>query len=148
VEPLYGNLLQAIDNARDPLREVVLESYQPFVFFISAKVLIDGRYEWEKVKPQIETRLKTEFSFEKRAFGQPVTAAELMQVIHHIDGVIAVDIDELYKTTPEESASAGSVFNTVLDAHIARFDKTANAILAAELLLIHEFGIQLSEMSS
>lgn len=148
VEPLYGNLVEAIEIARDPLSEVVLSSYQPFVFFITARVLTDQRYTWGKVKAQIEARLKNAFSFENRAFGQQVTAAELMQVIHAVDGVTAVDIDELFKTTPDETLSDGSVYNTVLNANVARYDQTEKAILAAELLLIHEFGIHLSEMDS
>ncbi|HSR41279.1 MAG TPA: baseplate J/gp47 family protein, partial [Longimicrobiales bacterium] len=40
VDPLYGRLLESMESARDPLRPVALETYQPFVFFVTAKVLI------------------------------------------------------------------------------------------------------------
>jgi predicted phage baseplate assembly protein len=148
ISPLFDNLLESIQSARDPLREVILESYQPFVFFLTANVLIDDRYEWEIIKADIESELLSAFSFEKRAFAQPVTAAEVMEVVHNVSDMIAVDIDELYKSKLESIVPSGPVYNTVLDAHPARFHKVENKIKAAELLTIHEFGIKLAEMNA
>lgn len=148
VAPLYGNLLAAMESARDPLRQVVLKSFQPLVFFVTAKILIDGAYLWEDVKDAAEQALLSAFSFSKRSFAQPVTAAEVLQVIHSVPGVKAVDLDELYKTTPETPAPSGSLFNAVLDARPARYSKGEAEPLSAELLLIHELGVNLSEMTS
>ena len=77
-----------------------------------------------------------------------VTAAEVLQVIHGVPGVKAVDLDELYKTTPEAPVPSGSLFNAVLDARPARYSKALAKPLPAELLLIHELGVNLSEMTS
>ncbi len=146
VEPLYGRLLQSIEDARDPLRPVVLASYQSFVFFVTAKVLIDKAYLWADVKAALESALKDAFGFEARSFGQPVTAAEVLEVMHGVDGVVAVDLDELYRTAPD-AAPSGSLFNAVLESNPARFDETQNRVVPAELLRIHPFGIALSEMT-
>lgn len=148
VAPLYGNLLAAMESARYPLRQVVLKSFQPLVFFVTAKVLIDEAYLWEDVKGEAEQALLSAFSFSKRSFAQPVTAAEVLQVIHGAPGVKAVDLDELYKTTPEAPVPSGSLFNAVLDARPARYSKAQAEPLPAELLLIHELGVNLSEMTS
>ncbi|MDX1546321.1 MAG: putative baseplate assembly protein [Rhodothermales bacterium] len=147
VEPLYSRLLESIEAARDPLRPLALDTYQPFLFFVTAKVLVDGAYVWDDVKAALETALKDAFTFEARGFGQPATAAEVLHVMHGVDGVLAVDLDELYKTAPD-AAPAGSLFNTVLEAQPARFDKATGTILPAELLLIHEFGIDLTQMTA
>lgn len=146
VEPLYGRLLQSIEDSRDPLRPVVLATYKSFVFFVTAKVLIDDAYVWATVKAALEAALKAAFGFDARCFAQPVTAAEVLEVMHGVDGVVAVDLDELYRTTPD-AAPSGSLFNAVLESSPARFDGVENRVLPAELLLIHPFGIALSEMT-
>lgn len=146
VEPLYGRLLASIEAARDPLRPVVLDTFQPYVFFVAATVLIDDASLWDVVKADVEAALKDAFSFGQRGFGQPVSAAEVLQVMHDIDGVEAVDLDELYKTAPD-AAPSGSLFNSLLEAHPARYDKDTGTILPAELLLIHALGITLSQMN-
>ncbi len=147
VEPLYGRLLRAIEAARDPLREVVLASFQPLVFHLKARVLIDGATLFSKVEPEVRAALLAAFSFERRDFGQPATAAEVLEVIHDVAGVEAVDLEELYQTATEETPP-GTLFGAVLDAHTARWDREAGKIQPAELLLIHPLGIELTEWTS
>jgi hypothetical protein len=145
VEPLHGRLLESIEGARDPLRPLVLASFQPFVFFVRAKVLVEDGHLWEDVENELHLALAEAFGFGARCFAQPVTAAEVLQVMHRVTGVLAVDLDELYRTAPEATPS-GSLCNAVLEARPARFDKVSNQILPAELVLVHPFGIELSEM--
>jgi aminoglycoside phosphotransferase (APT) family kinase protein len=147
VEPLHGRLLESIEDARDPLRPLVLATYQPFVFFVKASVLIDEAYLWEDVEASLQAELKSTFGFEARSFAQPVTAAEVLQSMHRVPGVLAVDLDELYRTAPDEEVS-GSLFNAVLQAEPARYSKEDKQILPADLLLIHEFGIDLVPMGA
>ena len=147
VDPLYGKLLDAIENARDPLREIRLDSFKPFVFFLSAGVLIEKAYDWEDVKTKAEHALLETFGFKQRAFAQPVTAAEVVMVIHDVAGIKAVDLNALYKTEIDVAGPSGNLLNTVLDAQPARYDKNKDKILPAQLLLIHELGITLSEMT-
>ena len=73
----------------------------------------------------IQQALAETFSFVKRAFGQPVTAAELLSVIHQVPGVIAVLLNA----------------PAVLPALTARREN--GEILPAQLLLINESGIHL-----
>lgn len=144
-ETLYDNLLDAIEGARDPLREVVLSSCQPLVFQLNASVLIDRAYLWDEVESAVKEALLAAFDFSVRAFAQPVSAAEVVQVIHGIDGVIAVDLNHLYVTAPD-GGTVTPTLNAVLAAKSARFD-SALGLQPAQLLMIHPFGVDLSEMS-
>ncbi len=146
-EPLYGNLLAAIEGARDPLHAVVLASYRPFVFHVTARVLVDEAYLWDDVEAAVEAALVEAFGFERRAFAQPVAAAEVVQVMHAVAGVLAVDLEELYRTTPDAGPpAAGGPLDAVLDARPPRYDEATGQILAAELLLVHPLGITLTRM--
>ncbi len=145
-DTLYDNLLTSIEDARDPLREVVLRSYQPLVFQLSAKLLLDEAYLWDDVAAAVEEALLAAFEFSERAFAQPVSAAEVVKVIHGIDGVVAVDLDHLY-VTPPDGGEAVTLFNAVLAAQPARYD-AASGFQPAQLLLIHPFGVNLTEMTS
>jgi predicted phage baseplate assembly protein len=143
---LYQNLLSATDAARDPLQEVRLGSYRPLYFDVSARVLIDAAYTWEDIKSQIEDTLKEAFGFEARGFGQPVTAAEVVTIIHGIAGVTAVDLDAL-RLSDDADATAGAALPSVLVAEAARFAASTNDVLAAQLLMINQSGITLTEMT-
>ena len=144
-ETLYDNLLDAIESARDPLRELVLSSYQPLVFQLKASLLIDQTYLWEAVESAVTEALLAAFDFSVRAFAQPVSAAEVVQVIHGVDGVIAVDLDHLF-VTPPDGGVVTPILNAVLAARPAQFD-SALGLQPAQLLMIHPFGVDLSEMS-
>lgn len=95
-----GKLIEAIDNARDPIVDlmpgVIVENYAPVFFHMEATVLFDAACIAERVQAEIEAELREFFAFDKRAFGQPVTAAEIIGIIHRVKGVVAVDLDALY----------------------------------------------------
>ena len=42
--------------------------------------------------------LRDTFSFGKRQFGQPVNLSEVIALVQAVEGVVAVDIDSLYRT--------------------------------------------------
>lgn len=145
-EPLLGNLRAAIEGARDPLGPVQVEPHQPFVFFLSAKVRRSPDHLWSDLEEALRKALVEAFSFRRRGFGEPVSAAQILAVMHGVEGVVAVDLDELYRTPPSGPPS-GPLFNTVLDARPARWDRLLGRVLPAQLLLVHPQGIQLSEMT-
>ena len=97
----YQNLRDAINAARDPTAEVQLDSFEPLAFNLKATVLYDASYLADDVQAEIEEALLDAFSFDRRDFGQPVTAAEIVSVIHQVEGVIAVDLDALYSQQPD-----------------------------------------------
>jgi predicted phage baseplate assembly protein len=146
---LYSNLVQAIEAARDPLHPVVVASYQPVFFNVRAEVLVDPRYTVDGVLAAVEDALIAAFAFERRAFGQPVTAAEVVRVIHSVAGVVATDLDQLYRYRENEAPPDPEVEITpeVLEAVPVRWDEAAKTFHLAELLLINPVGITLTEMT-
>jgi hypothetical protein len=151
---LFVNLRDAIHGARDPLRPVMLSSYQPRIFDVKARLLVDEDYAWEAVKSQARDALVSAFSFQARAFGQFVTAAEIVNILHGVKGVEAVDLDKLYVVDASGNPE-GELFSAVLPARTARPNPDSKAavegadptqrrrFLPAELLLINPFGITL-----
>ncbi|MCS6825259.1 MAG: putative baseplate assembly protein, partial [Caldilinea sp.] len=163
-DPLFVNLRDAIDAARDPTVDVEIASFTSLTFRLKATVQYEARRREADVRTALEEALRTTFSFSRRSFGQPVTAAELMKVMHSVAGVIAVDLDELdYVIGPEGATlkkptelmgallkqkpaqKAGVTAAALLPARTAR--RIDDKILPAELLLLDESGIDLTLVS-
>ena len=144
----YQNLLAAIDGARDPTVAVSLDSFEGLVFGLNATVLHHPTCSSDALKADVESALLAYFSFDRRAFGQPITAAEIISVIHGVKGVMAVDLDALTVRRgvagPAGIAPAppGVEAASVLPSQTAR--REDGAILPAQLLLIDEAGIELT----
>ncbi len=140
---LFVNLVAAIEAARARLEAVGVSSFQRVYFNVEAKVRVDGAYEGEAVLAAAEEALRAAFGFENRGFGQGVTAAEVVSVIHGVDGVVAVDLDALYRVT--DAGVASPTLSAVLAAAGARWE--ASGVAAAELLLINPAGITVREVA-
>lgn len=143
---LFPNLVRAIDAARETAHGVCVGGYVRRQFHVSARVLVHPRHEREVVFAAVEAALRAAFSFERRAFGQAVTAAEVLSVIQGVPGVVAADLDQLYRHLFD---LAGRV--SILPALQARWSHAQGgpaagcaAILPGELLLIQ--SISLTEM--
>lgn len=162
-DALFINLRDAINAARDPSAAVEVASFMPLTFRIKATVQYDGRFLAADVRAALARALQAAFAFTPRAFGQPVTAAEVMEVMHGVAGVIAVDLDELaYATEPATvfsfSKKAGGLIGPILKKKgLAQKDATAASLLPAhtarrvdgkiapaELLLLDAAGIELT----
>jgi hypothetical protein len=140
---LYTNLVRAIDAAREPGQQVRVTSYERRTFGLTAGVLVDPRYVVEDVKARIRDDLLDAFGFEKRGLGQPVAAAEVVKVIQDVEGVDAVDLDQLVlDNLSGAGATAGaSQPPAVLPAHVAsRVDEKT------ELLLLNPGKVNLEDM--
>lgn len=135
---LYQSLVTAIDQARDPIQQVQVDSYERLFFNLEARVLLDPRYQAATVLPQLTAVLTTSFAFERRDFGQFVTSAEVITALQSVTGVIAVDLDALY------AVGRSRALNAVLTAHTARYDPDTQTIQPAQLFLLSPTGIQLS----
>lgn len=148
----YVNLRNAIDAARDPTAEVQMDSFEPLTFSLRATVLYDGSYLADDVQTEVEESLLDAFTFDRRDFGQPVTAAEIIRVIHEVEGVVAVDLDGL--AIVSDSLQMGRQVRklskvkpaSVLPSQIARREN--GDILPAQLLLIDKTGIDLTIKST
>lgn len=137
-QDLYEKLLIAIEDAGIPGVPVAIDSYQARSFRITANIQVDDAYIEDDVLAAIETAMRQHFSFDNRSFGQTVALSEVFAVMQNVAGVIAVDIDELYRSDD----IAG--LNDRLDASVPR--PGDGQTLPAELLTIDSRPIDLKIM--
>ena len=125
---LYKNLLTAIGSSGNPLVPIQVKSYQSGLFRLTASLKIDPAYIPEKVLQDAEKQLREEFSFAKRAFGQPVHLSEVFAVLQNVSGVVAVNITALYRSSDPAT----------LNQHIAAAVPlpTRTQVLPAEILTL------------
>lgn len=139
VSPLLDNLRDAIDAVRDPAAVVVLAGAATPTFRLAATVWYDPAYRPEDIQAAAEAALRDAFAVdgdEARDFALPVTASEVLRVLHTVAGLVAVDLDRLYRD--------GEVPGLAPVLPAARARRLGDAILPAELLLLHEDGIELT----
>ena len=142
---LYPNLVDAIKGAYDPRHTFVVQDYQPLTFNISAKVLVDSRYVAADVLASVKAQLQSEFDFESRSLSQPVTSAQVIQVIHQVAGVIAADLDQLYQSD-DPNGPFQITPAPLLPASQAYLDADTNVFYPAQLLELNAEGITLTQM--
>lgn len=135
---LYSHLVKSIDAARDPVQQVQVTSYEALTFNLEARLLLDARYLPEKVLVQAERAVLRWFAFEKRNFGQAVTAAEAIAQLQAVDGVIAVDLDFLHRRDLTRSLEQS------LRAEPARWDASRRQVQPAQLLVINPAALRLT----
>lgn len=128
---LCKNLIMSIQKTGDPSVPLRLESYQSASFGLTASLKINPDHREKAVLDAVKKALHTHFSFEMRSFGQSVTVSEVIQVMHSIQGVIAVDVDDLYRT----DRKGGDGTKQPLSATISQACAETEA-MAAELLTI------------
>jgi hypothetical protein len=136
-----------MDGASDPVLAVRVEGFEERQFGATAELLIDPRYIAEDVLAAAATIVNETFSFERRSFGQAVTAAEVITVLQGVEGVLAVDLNALYLISPEGSTVGDpveSVPPSFLAAAPARVDR--GQVLKAELLLVDPAAVLLTPM--
>ncbi len=80
--------------------------------------------------------LREEFSFANRNFGQPVVLSEVIALLQNVAGVVAVDLDSLYRTGQTVK------WNSRLEAELANGGDPAS-LKPAELLTIDSAPIDL-----
>lgn len=100
-------VLNSIHRAGDPFVPVRAAAHRAAFFEVAGGLVIDPRYEADKVLAAARAALRNHFSFARRRFGQPVMLSEVIAVLHSVGGVIAVDVDHLQRTdvaVPEDPA--------------------------------------------
>lgn len=127
---LHDNLLKAIRKQGDPQVPLTLESYIPRFFRVKANIQVDADYINEVVIAEIEDSLREIFSFKNRQFGQSVTYSEVVSVIQQVEGVVAVDIDKLYRSDLPEDITYRIQASTPMSSN--------GNILAAELITLDQ----------
>ena len=94
---LGKKLRSAIVGEGDVGARFQLVSYRPVLFRIEAAVKVDPDYLPERVLPAVEQALRSAFSFDARTFGQHVADSEVIEVMQAVPGVVAVDVEKLYR---------------------------------------------------
>lgn len=148
---LYLNLGRALDRVRDPFQPVRIASFEPLYFNVAAKLLIDSTYIVERVFAAAELAVREYFAFVNREFGQEVTVAELIQILEAVEGVDAVDFDQLsltadalfnlsigdFQSELENTSTIRAVFRAAFNLELERIDPT-RAKLSADALVFEE----------
>lgn len=127
--PLYQNLVDGMQKAGDRYIPLQVKSYRLALFRIKASIKINPDYLPDKVLEAVWQSLHTQFSFDARAFGQPVALSEAIAIIQTVPGVVAVDVDKFYRFGETED----------LQSRLAAAAPQAGAdgtVAAAELLLL------------
>jgi predicted phage baseplate assembly protein len=96
--PLFKNLLSAMGGAGNPLVPLRVKSYLPRLFRIAASIKVDSDFLPENVIGEAEQKLRDQFSFDAREFGQPVHLSEVIAALQSVSGVIAVNVTGLYRS--------------------------------------------------
>jgi predicted phage baseplate assembly protein len=123
----YINLLDELRDAGDPFVGLQVKSYRPAHFRFAGKVKVNPDYETDVVLAAVERALREEFSFDVRAFGQPVFLSEVIASVQAVPGVVALDANRLYRT--------GETLETRLLAALPE-TLTDGSVVAAELLTL------------
>ena len=136
---LLRNLVAAMQQAGDPQIPVQIKSYRGVTFKLVADAKVAADYIEEDVLAAVEAALRANFSFAARAFGQPVTLSEVVAAIQNTPGVVAVDINKLYRSDEAEA------LKSFLPAQAPQAGAEAHAP-AAELLTLDPAPLELGVM--
>jgi hypothetical protein len=125
----HTKLLKALHDYGDPFALIKMATFRAVDFRLAGNLFVDERYEDETVLAAVKGALLESFRYDRRLFGQAVFASEVIQVIQGVDGVLAVDLDELYRGDQAPFA------HTRLLADPPHLDQHGS-MLAAELITI------------
>lgn len=96
--PLFKNLVAALRSSGNAVVSLKVKSFQPRFFRLRATIVVDPDFLPDKVKAEVEQRLRSAFSFAAREFGQPVHLSEVISIMQNVAGVISVDVDAFHRT--------------------------------------------------
>jgi hypothetical protein len=93
------DLASSLRTHGDPRVEVVVLAGTTATFRLALKVAVDPAYDVGTVLAGVENALRDAYAFGARAFVQPVYRSEVVATVHGVAGVVATDVDRLYKGT-------------------------------------------------
>jgi hypothetical protein len=138
-QKLHDTLLAAALKSSDAHVPVTIKSYRPVTFKLAADVKVDPVYRQADVMAAIESSLRSNFSFTARTFGEPVTLSEVISSIQNVAGVIAVDVNNLFRSDHNPA------WNELLPAAAPRSGDDSS-VPAAELLTLDPAPLALGVM--
>lgn len=132
----YDNLLNALNQSGDPYVSVLLKSYRPVSFRLDVSVFVSPDYLADKVLKEIKKKLLDKFSFSQSDFGHLVAASDVVTAIQDVKGVIAVDLNALYRSEDQSPK-----LNTRLVSYPPVAD-ASNQMRGAELLTLDPTSLE------
>lgn len=91
--PVHQGLRSALDAVRNTSQRLEIAGFRRTTFDVTAKIMVDSRFEADVVKLAVERHLTNVFAYERREFGQRVSPSEVIVAIQEVDGVVMVDLD-------------------------------------------------------
>ena len=110
-------------------------------FNITATVTVDNHYDANQVLAAVTAALTAAFSFNRREFGQAMTAAAVITTIQSTPGVIATDLNQLYRVDDPQGPQQ-TVPEQVLRAEQAHL--VGQDIIPGQLLILNPVGISIT----
>jgi len=138
-DKLHDTLLSAVLKFAGAYVPVTIKSYRRVTFKVAADLKIDAAYKKENVLAAVKSALRTNFSFAARTFGQPVTLSEVVSAMQNVAGVVAVDVNRLFRSGDLEA------WNAILPAAAPQPGDDAS-VKAAELLTLDRAPLELGDM--
>jgi predicted phage baseplate assembly protein len=132
------HLLAAVRRAGNPFIAVRVVPHRAAFFRVAANVKVDPDRQPPAVLATVEHAMRAAFAFPARAFGQPVTLAEVIATMQRTPGVGAVSVTAFHRT----DAAAG--LQAALGA--AGPEAAGNNVVGAELLLLDPRPLELGVM--
>lgn len=143
-DPLFVDLELTLRRYQDPEHRIAIDSYVPRWFGVDALLLTAPAYRWEDVEAAARAALAATFDFANRGFGQGVTPAEVIGALSSVAGVVAVDLQSIYRTDQPTVAAPPRLLLEALGPQTS-----GGARQVAELLLVSASAshVQLGRMS-
>ncbi|WP_298232528.1 putative baseplate assembly protein [uncultured Azohydromonas sp.] len=129
--PVRQRLLAELQASGDPHVAVRLLAHQPVNFRIGLKLKCDPAHDQAAVRAAVEATLRARYAFEARALGQPVQQSDVIATVHTVPGVVAVDLDFLFRDSVPPTPSRQPRLLA------ARMRVSGHEPLPAEILTLH-----------
>jgi hypothetical protein len=124
---MLDSLREAMDAIRDTTTPMELAGFEPTWFRVAATLRTSADRLFEDVVAAARAALTESFSFERRAFGQGVSAAEVVALLQGVPGVEFVDLDGLARSDPSDTSPPAGV-EAWLSAEEARWSEEEAAL--------------------
>jgi predicted phage baseplate assembly protein len=133
--PDMANLRAALQAAGEASLGFSVRNYTPRWFAVSAAVYLDPAHDGANVVAQCKLALGAAFSFDARALGQGVSAAQVIATLQGVAGVRGVDLNLLHYV------GARATLSPRLPAAVAQPGESSASILPAELLRLDDAAL-------
>ena len=136
----FQALQAAITAAQVPGTTFALAGYGRRYFDVAATVGLDPRYSAASLLDQLTALLAAAYGFDRRGFGDPVRASDIMTQLQAVPGVTSVQLTQLHESDRPDGLWP------ILTPRPVRWQD--GVLQPAEILLVNPSGIALVEAST